>query len=102
MAARPAPQMPAATRMRAIVQDTYGEPEAVLGLQDIARPVAKDGDVLIRVHAASVHLGAWILLRGVPYRVRTAVGLRKPTFIVPGAYREQRDEDAGLHGPALA
>jgi hypothetical protein len=43
--------------MKAIVQDTYGEPEAVLGLQEIAKPVVKDDEVLVRVHGASVHVG---------------------------------------------
>lgn len=70
--------------MQAIVQDEYGEPEAVLRLQDIARPLVGDGDVLVRVHAASIHVGDWILVRGVPYIARMAVGLRKPKNRVPG------------------
>lgn len=70
--------------MKAIVQDRYGEPEAVLGLHEIARPTVKDGEVLVRVHAASVHVGDWILVRGVPYLARMAVGLRKPKHRVPG------------------
>jgi NADPH:quinone reductase-like Zn-dependent oxidoreductase len=74
----------ASLRMRAVVQDTYGEPEAVLGLQDIAKPVVKGVEVLVRVHAASVHVGDWILVRGVPYIARMAVGLRKPKHRVPG------------------
>ena len=72
------------TGMKAIVQDSYGEPEAVLGLQEIDTPVVKDGEALIRVHAASVHVGDWILVRGVPYIARMAVGLRKPKNRVPG------------------
>src|ERR1700682_5042297 len=70
--------------MKAIVQDRYGEPQAVLGLQDIAKPVAKDGEVLVRVHAASVHVGDWMLVTGVPYIARPAYGLRKPKNRVPG------------------
>jgi NADPH:quinone reductase-like Zn-dependent oxidoreductase len=70
--------------MKAIVQDTYGEPEAVLKLEEIAKPVPKDGEVLVRVHAASVHIGDWILVTGVPYVARMAVGLRKPKNRVPG------------------
>jgi NADPH:quinone reductase-like Zn-dependent oxidoreductase len=70
--------------MKAIVQDTYGEPEAVLRLEDIARPLVKHGEVLVRVHAASIHVGDWILVRGVPYVARVAVGLRKPKNRVPG------------------
>jgi NADPH:quinone reductase-like Zn-dependent oxidoreductase len=70
--------------MKAIVQDKYGSPQAVLTLQDIATPVAKDGDVLVRVHAASVHVGDWILVRGMPYVLRIATGPRKPRNRVPG------------------
>ena len=41
--------------MKAIVQDKYGSPDDVLELKDIAKPVVKDDEVLVRVHAASVH-----------------------------------------------
>ncbi len=75
---------PPAGLMKAIVQDTYGEPEAILGLDDIAKPMVKDGEVLVRVRAVSVHVGDWILVRGVPYLARMAVGLRKPKNRVPG------------------
>jgi NADPH:quinone reductase-like Zn-dependent oxidoreductase len=74
----------ARTEMKAIVQHKYGEPEAVLELQDIAMPVVKDDEVLVRVHAASVHVGDWILVRGVPYVARMATGLPKPKNHVPG------------------
>jgi len=67
---------PSGGLMKAIVQDTYGEPEAVLGLEDVARPAVKDGEVLVRVHAASVHVGDWMLVTGVPYIARPAYGLR--------------------------
>ena len=36
--------------MKAIVQDTYGSTD-VLRLEDIGKPVPKDGEVLTRVHA---------------------------------------------------
>jgi NADPH:quinone reductase-like Zn-dependent oxidoreductase len=81
---RPAAAKAHMTTMKAIVQDTYGEPAAVLRLQEIDKPVVKDGEVLVRVHAASVHVGDWILVRGVPYIARMAVGLRKPKNRVPG------------------
>ncbi len=69
--------------MKAVVQDKYG-PAEVLELRDIDRPRIGDGDVLVRVHAASIHVGDWILLRGEPYVVRMAAGLRKPKNRVPG------------------
>jgi hypothetical protein len=63
--------------MKAIVQDRYGPPH-VLQCKDTDKPVASDGGVLVRVHAAAVNIGDWHLLRGVPYVMRTVVGLRKP------------------------
>jgi NADPH:quinone reductase-like Zn-dependent oxidoreductase len=75
---------PAAGLMKAIVQDTYGKPEAVLRLETIAKPVPKDGEVLIRVHAASVHVGDWMMVKGVPYIARPAYGMPKPKNRVPG------------------
>lgn len=77
-------QTAVSTRMRAIVQDTYGSPDQVLRLEDVAIPVANDGEVLIRVHAASVHVGDWMLVTGVPYIARPAYGLPKPKSRVPG------------------
>lgn len=70
--------------MKAIVQDSYGSPEVVLHLEEIAIPVVTDDQALVRVHAASVHVGDWILVRGVPYIARLAVGLSKPKNRVPG------------------
>jgi len=69
--------------MRAIVQDHYGSQWA-LELRDIDRPQIGDDDVLVRVHAASVHIGDWFLVRGAPRFLRLVTGLRKPTNRVPG------------------
>jgi NADPH:quinone reductase-like Zn-dependent oxidoreductase len=69
--------------MNAIVQVRYGSPD-VLQLKDIDKPVVRDGGVLVRVHAAAVNIGDWHLLRGVPYVVRLACGLRKPRREIPG------------------
>ena len=33
--------------MKAIVQHTYGAPQAILALQDIAQPVVTDDEVLV-------------------------------------------------------
>jgi NADPH:quinone reductase-like Zn-dependent oxidoreductase len=69
--------------MKAIVQVKYGSPD-VLRLEDIDKPVAKDDEVLARVHAAAVNIGDWHLLRGVPYAMRLASGLLKPKREIPG------------------
>jgi NADPH:quinone reductase and related Zn-dependent oxidoreductases len=70
--------------MKAIVQSKYGSPGQVLDLQEMARPVVKDDEVLVRVHAASIHVGDVILVRGLPYFLRMATGVRKPKNQVPG------------------
>ena len=69
--------------MKAIVHDRYGSAE-VLGSRDIPKPMIGDDDVLVRVHAASVHVGDWILMTGSPFVMRFATGLRKPKNPVPG------------------
>ncbi len=70
--------------MKAIVQYTYGAPQAVLELRDIDKPGVKDGEALVRVHAASIHVGDWLITRGVPYVLRMFTGIRKPKTQVPG------------------
>ena len=69
--------------MQAIVQDGYGSTE-VLRTRDIAVPEIGAHDVLVRVHAASIHVGDWILMTGSPFVMRFATGLRKPKNPVPG------------------
>ena len=69
--------------MIAIVQDAYGSAE-VLQVRDIARPKMADDEVLVRVHAASIHVGDWIVMTGVPYVMRMSTGLSRPKNRVPG------------------
>jgi NADPH:quinone reductase-like Zn-dependent oxidoreductase len=69
--------------MKAIVRETYGPPDA-LHLEDIPLPRVGDGDVLVRVHAASANAGDWHLLRGTPLPIRLVAGLRTPRFKVIG------------------
>ena len=45
--------------MKAIVQDKYGSAD-VLRLGEMDKPEVGDGDVLVRIDAASVHVGDWI------------------------------------------
>jgi NADPH:quinone reductase-like Zn-dependent oxidoreductase len=69
--------------MKAIVQDRYGS-AAVLKTQDIDTPAIGHDEVLVRVHAASIHVGDWILMTGEPFVMRFATGLLKPRQPVPG------------------
>jgi NADPH:quinone reductase-like Zn-dependent oxidoreductase len=63
--------------MQAIVYTRYGSPD-VLQLTEVEKPVPKDGEVLVQVHAASVNTLDWHLMRGQPFPVRAGRGLRKP------------------------
>jgi NADPH:quinone reductase-like Zn-dependent oxidoreductase len=70
--------------MQAIVQDTYGSAD-VLRLAQITRPEIGDNEVLVRVHAASVHIGDWHVMTGLPYLLRVVgFGFRAPKARVRG------------------
>jgi NADPH:quinone reductase-like Zn-dependent oxidoreductase len=63
--------------MRAIVYDRYGAPD-VLRLEDVARPVPKDDEVLVKIHAATVTRTDCGVRAGKPFLVRFFFGLRRP------------------------
>ena len=63
--------------MQAIVYRRYGSPE-VLELEEIPKPTPAEGQVLIRVHAASVNPYDWHFLRGTPSFIRLFIGMRRP------------------------
>ena len=63
--------------MKAIRYDRYGSPD-VLELRDVDMPAVGDGDVLIRVRAASLNPLDWHFMRGEPYLVRILAGLLRP------------------------
>ena len=83
--------------MKAIVQNRYGPPEDVLDLRDIDTPVIKDTEVLVRVHAAAVGIGDWLIARGLPYLARLGYGLRKPGHTVAGLEVAGLVEAVGKH-----
>jgi NADPH:quinone reductase-like Zn-dependent oxidoreductase len=63
--------------MHAIVYHRYGPPE-VLELVEIDKPAPAPGEVLVRVHAASVNPYDWHFVRGAPKFFRVVIGLRGP------------------------
>ncbi len=70
--------------MKAIVHDTYGDPD-VLDFREIDRPVPSVDEVLVRVHAASVNPLDVHFLTGTPYLVRIVAGIRRPKRRTRGA-----------------
>ncbi len=69
--------------MKAIVQNEYGSPD-VYELKEIDKPVFRDGEVLVRVHAAALNAGDYFAMRGEPYLIRISAGWPKPKNFVPG------------------
>jgi len=63
--------------MKAILCRAYGGPD-VLALEEVAAPVPRPDEVLIRVRAAAVNPLDAHLMRGRPWFLRPAVGLRRP------------------------
>ena len=56
--------------MKAVVQSQYGLPLDVLAIQEVDTPACADDEVLVRVHAASIHIGDCHLMKGLPYFLR--------------------------------
>jgi NADPH:quinone reductase-like Zn-dependent oxidoreductase len=69
--------------MKAIMNTTYG-PIDGLAVREIPAPAIGDGEVLVRVRAAAVHIGDVFGVLGSPLPVRAVTGLRRPIVGVPG------------------
>jgi NADPH:quinone reductase-like Zn-dependent oxidoreductase len=81
--------------LKAIVRTRYGSPD-ILKLKEIDKPVPKDNQVLVKIHAASVNPLDWHLLRGKPFLVRLmGFGFLKPKQQILGADIAGRVEAVG-------
>lgn len=70
--------------MKAIVYEKYGGPE-VLQLKEIEKPIPKDNEVLVKIHASSINSWDWDQLLGKHLVVRLIGGWFKPKYQIPGA-----------------
>ena len=69
--------------MKAAVREKY-VPPAYLQVKEFRKPVAKHGQLLIRVYATTVNRTDCAVLSGKPLIMRLFTGLTKPKSPVPG------------------
>jgi NADPH:quinone reductase-like Zn-dependent oxidoreductase len=78
----PCPGRAAATAsgetMRAVMQRCYGSPAKVLTVERIAKPVPKQGQLLIKVRATGLNPFEWHMTTGKPYLIHLFRGLGAP------------------------
>jgi NADPH:quinone reductase-like Zn-dependent oxidoreductase len=70
--------------MKAIVFTRYGSVD-VLEPRDVAKPIPKADEVLVRVRAVSINDWDWQALQGAPFVNRMMFGLRKPKKQILGS-----------------
>ncbi len=81
--------------MKAMVYTKFGSPD-VLQLKEMEKPIPKDNEILIRVHAASVNAYEWRHLRADPFLIRLmGAGLLRPKHKILGADVAGRVEAVG-------
>ena len=64
--------------MKAAVRDRFGPPSEVVELRELDEPAPAEGEVLVRVHAASLNVSDWYEVVGRPLVGRPTMGLFKP------------------------
>ena len=69
--------------MKTMVYHKYGSPDN-LELREIEKPVVKDDEMLVKVHATSVNWLDWHFLTGILFLARIMAGLLKPNFFCVG------------------
>ena len=90
------------SKMKAIVQDRYGSVDQ-LRLAEVERPTPARDEVLVRVHAASVHADVWHVVVGLPHVLRLmGAGLRRPKNPIPSRSGLDERPSGPLAGDAVS
>jgi NADPH:quinone reductase-like Zn-dependent oxidoreductase len=81
-------------RMRGVLHRRYGPPE-VLRLEEVARPIPHDDDVLVRIHATTVSRTDCALRAATPFFSRFVTGLLRPKRQILGSDLAGEVEEVG-------
>lgn len=80
--------------MKAVVYTQYGTPE-VLKIKEVAKPVPKDNEILIRIRATAVNSGDIRLRKADPFAVRLFFGFKQPKLNILGSVFSGEVESIG-------
>jgi NADPH:quinone reductase-like Zn-dependent oxidoreductase len=69
--------------MKAAVFAEYGPPN-VVQIKDVEKPVPKDNEVLVRIHASTICAADYRIRKADPFLVRFMIGLRRPKIHILG------------------
>ena len=86
--------------MKAIVYTKYGPPD-MLQLKDVAKPVPRDNEVLIKVYAATVNRTDTATIRAKPFFARLFTGIVRPRKQIPGTEFAGKIEAVGKNVKSL-
>ncbi len=86
--------------MKAIVYTKYGPPD-ILQLKDVAKPVPRDNEVLIKVYATTVNRTDCATIRAKPFFARLFTGIFKPKKQIPGTEFAGKIEAVGKNVKSL-
>lgn len=68
--------------MKAIVNEKYGSPD-ILQIKTVPKPTAKENEVLVKLHAASINSWDWDFIKGTYFFIRL-IGPFKPKYNILG------------------
>ncbi len=86
--------------MKAVVYTKYGPPD-VLQLKEVEKPIPKDNEVLIKIHATTVNRTDSATIRAIPFFARLFTGMFKPKKQIPGTEFAGKIEAVGKNVSSL-